>query len=91
MANDDFFTATSEWQPVRANGANITDGTFSVFNPDSGTVQFQKTNVKPPAIQMLGSSSLDEQVRSLKYPLASPEELFCRTSEKPVVIGVIPS
>lgn len=91
MANDDFFTATKEWQPVRANGANITDGIFSVFNPDSGTVQFQKTNVQPQATQILGSASLDEQVRSLKFSLASPEELFCRTSKEPVVIGVIPS
>lgn len=91
MANDDFFTATKEWQPVQANGANITDGIFSVFNPNSGTVQFQKTNVEPPAIQISGPSCLNEQVRSLKYSLVSPEELFCRTSKEPVVIGVIPS
>jgi len=33
MANSDTFTATTTWQAIEANGADITNGTFTVFNP----------------------------------------------------------
>lgn len=88
MANDDTFRATPDWQVVKANGADITDGIFSLFNLQDRKIRFEKTNIQP-ATQGKGTAFLDKDIKVLKYPITSPEKLFCRTDRGTADIGIL--
>jgi len=90
MANDDTFTATTSWQAVEANGADITAGTFTVFSLANHRVGFIKSDILPVTPQN-GVSFFDSPKDSLKFTLEATEELYCKTDVGTVVIGVIPA
>lgn len=91
MANDDFFTVTDDWQAVEANGADITNGTFSVFSLGPNQVEFIKSDTLPTTND--GAARFANPEGSIKYTLGATENLFAKVqvTGKTVKIGVIPA
>jgi len=89
MADDDFYTVTNVWTAVEANGADITNGTFSVFSQGDRRVGFIKDTTAPTVEN--GAAFMDKQKDSLKYTLSATEFLFAKTNTGTAVIGVIPA
>lgn len=89
MADDDKFTVTTAWQAVEANGADITNGTFSVFSNANHRVGFIKSAGVPT--DQNGVVYFDQPKESFKYTLGASEELYCKTDVGTAVIGVIPA
>jgi len=92
MADDDFFTATESWTAVEANGADIKNGTFTVFCHGNRRVEFIKADSAPSdATVPNGVAFFTEAKDSIKYTLRGTEELYCRSVSGEVIIGVIPA
>ena len=89
MANSDTFTATTTWQAIEANGADITTGTFTVFNLGIHRVGLRKSDVLPT--EQNGDFYLEKPQDSVKITLSATEELYCKTDTGTAEIGVIPS
>jgi len=89
MANDDFYTATTSWTAVEANGADITNGTFSVFSQSTKRVGFIKSATLPT--EQNGVAFFDQPKETLKYTLGATEELYAKTDTGTANIGVIPA
>lgn len=89
MADDDFYTVTNVWTAVEANGADITNGTFSVFNQSDKRVGIIKSAGVPTVEN--GVAFMDKQKDSLKYTLGASEELYAKTNTGTAKIGVIPA
>jgi len=90
MANDDLFTATTTWQPVQISAADITNGTFTVFNRDREKVELLKSDTLP-AQPDKGSTFMKFKQDSIKVTLGATEKLFCRTGAGTAILGVIPA
>lgn len=92
MADDDSYTVTTSWSAVEANGADITNGTFTVFSLGNKRVDFIKAaSVPTDATVPDGVAYFDEPKESIKYTLGATEELYARSPDGNVVIGVIPA
>jgi len=89
MANSDTFTATTTWQAIEANGADITNGTFTVFNIGRHRVGLRKSDVLPT--EQNGDFYLEAPQDSFKVTLSATEELYCKTDAGTTKIGVIPA
>jgi len=89
MADDDFYTVTNVWTAVEANGADITNGTFSVFNQSDRRIGFIKDTIAPTVEN--GVAFMDKQKDTLKYTLSATEFLFAKTNVGTATIGVIPA
>lgn len=89
MANDDFYTATTTWTAVEANGADITNGTFSVFGQSERRVGFIKSDTLPT--EQNGVAFIDKPKESLKYTLGASDNLYAKTNTGTAEIGVIPA
>lgn len=89
MANDDFYTVTTNWTAVEANGADITNGTFSVFSQSTKRVGFIKASSAPT--DQNGVVFFDKPKESFKYTLGASEELYAKTNTGTAIIGVVPS
>jgi len=89
MADDDFYTVTNVWTAVEANGADITNGTFSVFSFSNKQVGFIKDTIAPTVEN--GVAFMDAPKDSLKYTLGASEFLFAKSNTGTVKIGVIPA
>jgi len=89
MADDDFYTVTSDWTAVEANGADITGGTFTVFNLGDRRVGVIKSAGVPTVEN--GVAFMDKAKDSLKYTLGATEELYAKTDTGTAEIGVIPA
>ena len=88
MADDDIFIVTTTWSPVQANGIDITNGIFSVFNTTSKRVDFIKADSQP-AQSVKGSSYIEGVKDSHKYSLEPNQKLFSKAIFETVDIGVI--
>lgn len=88
MANSDIFTATTTWQAIEANGADITNGTFTAFNLGLHRVDLRKSDVLPT--EQNGDFYLEKPRDSIKITLSVTEELYCKTNTGTAEIGVIP-
>lgn len=89
MADDDFYTVTTTWTAVEANGADITNGTFTVFSLSDHRAGFIKAAIAPTVEN--GVAFFDKQKDSLKYTLGVAEFLFAKTDVGTAQIGVIPA
>jgi len=89
MANDDFYTVTSNWTAVEANGVDITNGTFSVFSQSSKRVGFIKSSVLPT--EQNGVVFFKNPQETFKYTLGASEKLYAKTNTGTANIGVIPA
>jgi len=90
MADDDFFTATKDWQAIEANAADITNGTFTVVNRDGNWIWLTKS-ASPPSASDNGHFHISELNESAKYTLGASEELYCKTLGGNALISVIPA
>ena len=89
MANSNKFTATTTWQAIEANGADITNGTFSISSLKVHRVDFRKSDVAPT--EQNGDFFFEKPKESLKITLRITENLYCKTGVGSVEIGVIPA
>lgn len=74
---DDFFTATTDWAPVAANGSDITNGTFSVYGNGTRRVDFFVSEIEPTVD--FSYAYFSPKVKSFKYNLGIGEKLWCKT------------
>ena len=88
MANDDRFTVTVDWQAVQANGADIQNGTFTIFNIEAERVDFIKTDT-PPSQSDGGTSFLKKKQDNVKYSIGASEKLYCKTGSGTTELGVV--
>lgn len=89
MANDDFFTVTTNWQPVEANGNQIKTGTFSVFSQSAKRVGFIKSDTLPTVQN--GVVFFEQPCETFKYTLVLNERLYAKTNTGTAEIGVVPA
>ena len=89
MANDDFFTVTTDWTPVEIDGNQIANGTFNVNMVTSGRVDLWKTDVAP-TVEDIGPSFFTDPKDSFKYSLSLNERLYVKARET-IQIGVVPA
>ena len=89
MANDDTFTVTTSWQAVEANGADITNGTFTVFNHANHRVGLVKSDTLPTEAN--GPTYMDKAKDSRQYSLSASEKLYGKTDSGTTLIGVVPA
>jgi len=90
MANDDFYTVTSTWTAVEANGADITNGTFSVVALSDNNIMLLKTDTAPTALDG-GIPILLKVGDSAKYTLGVNDNLYAKTLRNDTRIGVVPA
>ena len=89
MANSGLFTVTTSWQAIEVNGADITNGTFTVFNRSRHRVGLRKSDVLPT--EQNGDFYMEDFQDSFKVALNATEELYCKADTKTTIIGVIPA
>lgn len=88
--NDDFFTATEDWQAIKADGSDITDGTFTIVNRDNNWVWLTKSDTIPNATDN-GHFHIKTLNEETKYNLSAGESLYCKTRSGDALISVIPA
>lgn len=90
MADSDKFTVTTSWTAVEANGADITNGTFTVFSRMGESIAFAISTAQPPESET-GDIFFDERKDSFKFSLGASENLYARAGSDATVVGVVPA
>jgi len=88
MANDDKFTATTTWQAIEANGAEIQNGTFTIFNRENNRIEFKRTDTQPTQSED-GSTFMKTKQDSIKISLSGDERFFCKSGAGSSEIGIV--
>lgn len=89
MANDGFYTVTTDWTAVELESTDIQNGTFSVNMLTSGRVDLWKTDTAPTT-EDIGPAFFTNPKDSNKYPISGSEKLYAKARET-IQIGIVPA
>ena len=90
MANQAQFTATETWQPISANGSNITNGVFIVYSTNHKPVELLQSDTAPnESRESLVTTGGEAGSGGFRYELGASENLYCRSRREPVIIEIL--
>lgn len=89
MANSDKYQITTDWATIKANGADIMNGTFTIFNLLQVKVDFIISDGAPN--DQAGDFYMSDASDSIRVTLQGAEMLYARVARDTTMVGVVSS
>ncbi len=86
MANSDTHQITAAWTPVQANGTDIDNGNFTIFNLLNIKIDFKISNVLPT--EPRGDFYMSDAEDSVDVTLLNNENLYAKIAVGTTKVGV---